>query len=351
MRLGSFVRAPLAAALLVTVGGARAEAGEAPNSISVMGAYTFGDEDRSNIDDAYGASLILGLPWRGRLGVELHAFGDIFETNRDGFTDFYRPGLGLDLVYGIDGRDALSPFALVGAGGVYNDVAPDRLDEFGWFANAGLGLLTASLGDSGVRGRAEVRAVYDPYEVETLDVRVAAGIQIPLPGRARDAALPPPAEEKVRVVEVSTGLHDSDGDGIVDGADQCPATPPDTRVDGQGCTLPEVMQLEDVTFEFDEARLTANAQTVLDALVLPLLQRYPDMIVEVAGHTDDRGSDAYNQRLSQRRAQAVVEHLLGRGIDGNRMSAAGYGEREPLGPNDSDAQRERNRRVELRIRN
>jgi len=71
--------------------------------------------------------------------------------------------------------------------------------------------------------------------------------------------------------------------------------------------------------------------------------------VEIAGHTDARGSDAYNSKLSNQRAQSVMNYLTERGIAADRMSAKGYGESEPVADNETDEGRELNRRVELKI--
>ncbi|MGJ8669598.1 MAG: OmpA family protein, partial [Oceanococcus sp.] len=82
-----------------------------------------------------------------------------------------------------------------------------------------------------------------------------------------------------------------------------------------------------------------------------VMERYPEMMVEVAGHTDSVGSDAYNQQLSQKRSESVRQYLTDKGISADRMSAVGYGESEPVDTNDTKEGRERNRRTELRIKN
>ena len=79
------------------------------------------------------------------------------------------------------------------------------------------------------------------------------------------------------------------------------------------------------------------------------LRRYPQLRVEVAGHTDDRGSHAYNLDLSQRRAQAVLDYFVQMGIDAARLVPKGYGETAPVADNATEAGRAENRRVELRI--
>jgi OOP family OmpA-OmpF porin len=78
------------------------------------------------------------------------------------------------------------------------------------------------------------------------------------------------------------------------------------------------------------------------------LKRYPDLRIEVAGHTDSRGAEAYNQDLSERRANAVATYLRDAGVT-NSVSARGYGESQPVASNDTDEGRQQNRRVVLRV--
>ena len=80
-----------------------------------------------------------------------------------------------------------------------------------------------------------------------------------------------------------------------------------------------------------------------------MLREYEKTIIEVAGHTDSTGSDAYNQRLSERRAQSVAQYLEGQGIRPLRIVTEGYGERYPVASNETAAGRQQNRRVELTL--
>lgn len=140
---------------------------------------------------------------------------------------------------------------------------------------------------------------------------------------------------------------DGDGDGVVDSQDKCPNTPANTPVDNTGCELAAEFELVGVNFEFDSAKLTAGSVAKLDE-ALKILQRHSDLKVEVAGHTDSMGSDAYNQGLSQRRAQAVADYLIGKGANAANMTVKGYGESQPVADNGTDAGRAANRRVEFR---
>ena len=115
-----------------------------------------------------------------------------------------------------------------------------------------------------------------------------------------------------------------------------------------GCKAGDSLVLHGVNFEFDQDRLTANAQVLLDQ-VASELGSHPTIKVEIACHTDSKGSDSYNQKLSQSRATAVLDYLLGKGIDASRMTAQGFGESMPVADNQTDEGREQNRRVELKI--
>lgn len=104
----------------------------------------------------------------------------------------------------------------------------------------------------------------------------------------------------------------------------------------------------DVRFEYDKSDLTAQAQSNLDKLV-GIFSEYPDTDILVVGFTDSKGSDAYNQGLSERRAKSVVNYLEGKGISSSRLSSIGQGETNPRATNDTDAGRAQNRRVEFAI--
>ena len=145
---------------------------------------------------------------------------------------------------------------------------------------------------------------------------------------------------------------DEDRDGVCDGVDKCPGTAAGRKVDAVGCEelfVPERgdLVLEGVTFENDSAQLKPESAATLDSVAASLLA-WPEVRVEVEGHTDSTGSDAYNQKLSQKRAESVRDYLVAKGVDASRLSAKGYGEAEPIADNKSEDGRARNRRVELK---
>lgn len=109
-----------------------------------------------------------------------------------------------------------------------------------------------------------------------------------------------------------------------------------------------VLQLRNIQFEYDSYQLTENSNDALEALE-QLMVINPTLRIELSAHTDDQGSDRYNDRLSALRGQAVASWLKQRGIDGDRIESVGYGKRKPLVDNDSEEHRAINRRVEIKV--
>jgi outer membrane protein OmpA-like peptidoglycan-associated protein len=156
---------------------------------------------------------------------------------------------------------------------------------------------------------------------------------------------------------------DSDGDTVLDGLDKCPDTPAGLKVDADGCPIlvteketelldTGMIQLSDVNFETGKSDILPESFAVLDA-VGTLLGRWPELKIEIGGHTDSRGSNATNQKLSDSRAKAVLAYLLGKfpELKAEQFTAKGYGESKPLVPNNSDLNMAKNRRVEFVVQN
>lgn len=321
--------------------------------LGVLGTYSFPDNGRNNngsdIENATGFSVIYGYERPDHWGIEAQGFLETFETSPSLGTDWYRWGGNVDLTYSFGDRTEFTPFVLAGLGGNYDDVTP-RKDKFTWFGNIGAGFVTAPLTQVGdLRVRGEVRGIYDAFQSGYVDVRLGLGVEIPLFGR-KGVGVPAAPQEVVRIVQVPTGLLDSDGDGVVDEKDKCPDTPAGTRVDGDGCPFAPVTVLKGVNFEIDSDRLRPDAKAILDTLV-ETLKSQPGMKVEIAGHTDSTGSEAYNLKLSDRRAASVRQYLVDHGIPADQVSSKGYGESQPMADNATVEGRELNRRVEWRILN
>jgi outer membrane protein OmpA-like peptidoglycan-associated protein len=153
------------------------------------------------------------------------------------------------------------------------------------------------------------------------------------------AAAPPPPPPPAAPLPV-----DSDGDGVVDGSDQCPATPRGERVGPYGCSCDVIRQ---VNFSSDSAVLTDADKATLDELAATL-GRLKFVSGTVEGHTDSTGTDEYNLGLSERRAQAASDYLQSKGIAVGRMKAVGLGESQPVADNSTAEGRAQNRRVVLK---
>lgn len=135
---------------------------------------------------------------------------------------------------------------------------------------------------------------------------------------------------------------DSDRDGVYDDDDFCPDTPYGARVNDKGCWT-----LEGILFDTGRWDVKPQMSPILDEVVAVLL-RHPDLGVEVQGHTDSRGDAAYNKKLSENRAKAVMKYFIKEGIDPRRLSAVGLGENRPIASNDTPEGRAMNRRVQLK---
>lgn len=108
------------------------------------------------------------------------------------------------------------------------------------------------------------------------------------------------------------------------------------------------VRLKNVYFDFDKTTLQSKSFVELDK-VADFLKQNPSVEIEIAGHTDNKGSDEYNHNLSQGRSQSVVDYLISQGIESNRLAAHGYGEAKPIDTNDTEEGRANNRRVEFTI--
>lgn len=341
--------------------------------VAPMAAYLRPDSARCgaaadcSVDDGLGAVAALGH--RGDF-ANLEVWGQYLTLPYDAggaSGDVQLNGGGLALLVGpfADDRVLARFFGIVGFGLLLRKDHPNYAqDDSTIFGDAGVGYLHPRLFGRDLGLRAELRYRYDvqqpphpagqPHAYS--DIVLHVGLQIPLSDAPAPAA-PLAAPEPVTVVAPA----DADGDGVPDKRDQCPDTPAGTVVTDSGCepaapapvTLEtaragDTIVLHGVNFETARATLTVNAARLLDGVAQQLDAR-PELRVEIGGHTDDRGSDAYNQTLSEQRAQSVQAYLADKGVDAGRLSAVGYGESLPVAGNDTDEGRERNRRVELKV--
>jgi OOP family OmpA-OmpF porin len=325
------------------------------NYVAIIGGYVWPAKSLGTTGAGGTLSGIFGHEFAPHASFEVNLQTSTFETGVNSGTNFYKYGFTADLVYSLWDRKAekpVTPFALIGAGAVQDDFHPfDHVTAY--LLETGVGAVSKPLYD-GMRLRLDARYVRDSKDGGHAEPRLMAGIEIPLgrtvrqveylPGKTeyitREVVAPPPPPPPV---------IDSDGDGVDDAHDLCPNTPRGMKVDEHGCVVAQTFELMGVNFEFNQSRLTPNAQAILAPVGLAFIAQ-PTLRVEIAGHTDSIGSDTSNIVLSQRRAEAVRGYLISKGAAPRQLFAHGYGKSELLVPQEqNDADRERNRRVELRV--
>lgn len=188
----------------------------------------------------------------------------------------------------------------------------------------------------------KIKSKYEANEV-MLGVRYSFG------GKPEEArAETPTQEEPVSVVDPVEFAPAPTDTAPAPLARACEAPKPGERISLEGCKTGDTLVLRGVTFEFNKSTLTPDAKSILDEVADELVAR-GDIKVDVDGHTDAKGSDSYNLNLSESRANTVLQYLSRHGVDPSRMVAHGFGETQPIADNDTDAGRELNRRVELKI--
>jgi OOP family OmpA-OmpF porin len=190
---------------------------------------------------------------------------------------------------------------------------------------------------------------------------VSVGLTYSFGGHAAPPAAPAPAVAPPPAPDCHS--LDDDHDGVNNCDDRCPDTAAGTVVGPDGCPQKVVIDLRGVNFKFDRPKKgehnidptlavpTSDSIAILDQAV-DALKRYPDIKVELDGHTDSVGTDQYNQGLSERRAQIVSDYLTSHGVDASRITAVkGFGESAPIDTNSTKEGRARNRRTELKVEN
>ncbi len=215
-----------------------------------------------------------------------------------------------------------------------------------------------------------------PSRLEFYNRHIQAGLKFKLLGKkatpppppAAPVPPPPPAPEPVKEV-------DTDGDGINDTDDKCPTEAgtakyngcpvPDTDGDGinddddkcptiagvkenDGCPAIPKLNAASIQFVTGSSKLTAGAVKELDDIV-SYMKEYPEVTLQVNGHTDNVGKEELNQTLSEKRAASVVDALVKKGVDASKLTSEGFGMSQPVADNSTPAGRTKNRRVEFKF--
>lgn len=216
--------------------------------------------------------------------------------------------------------------------------------------NLGVGM-QLDLGRVNVRSEVGTRIDFDDQQArignqenQFTDVLASIGLTMALGPEPVAPVAPAPAP-----VQTCADMDD-DGDGVNNCNDKCPGSQAGQTIGPDGCPVPVSIDLKGVNFDFDKSTLRPDAVAILNEAV-EILKRYPELKVEVAGHTDLCGKDDYNQKLSERRAKAVYDYLTSNGVDAGRLAGpVGYGETRPLEQTPQTlpgCKSEMNRRTEL----
>jgi OOP family OmpA-OmpF porin len=295
------------------------------NITPFVGWYMY--EGDQPLDDAFSAGLALGYNFTERWGIE--AAGSWI------WTDSTRPNVGdtesyyyrLDALYHFNPEGKFVPYVVAGVGAI--NIDPYHGDnDTDTFVDYGAGI--KYFFHPNVAFRADMRGVYafgDPEHNATATV----GLTFQLGGKKEEA---PPCV-------------DDDMDGVCDDVDKCPGTPSGLTVDDTGCAqIKEQVSIRLlVEFDFDKAKVKEMYHDDLKEIA-EFMKTYPRTKAVLEGHTDAIGTEAYNQKLSERRAKSVRQYLVDNfGISPDRIESVGYGESQPIADNKTDEGRQRNRRV------
>lgn len=309
--------------------------------VAPFGTY-FNPAGARNADHEAGAGLAIGRIINDYFNVEVKGFWQHLDAGTGGEGDI--AGGSVDLQYYMM-RGTFSPYTVVGIGGM--DTRFANRSSASVLGEAGVGATYDVLDNLSVRGDVRYRYSFEgdggAYAGQTQfhDMVVNVGLVIPLGQKPQALASPAPVAA-APVDDCAT--RDTDLDGVNDCEDRCPGTMRSARVDDTGC--PIRIELRGVNFLYNSDALTESAQRILDGVAGQLLSVPEQRDIEVAGHASSEGSQAYNLRLSQRRSESVARYLKAKGL-ANRLYPKGYGEDYPIADNDSEAGREKNRRVEL----
>jgi OOP family OmpA-OmpF porin len=318
------------------------------------------DKDRGTEDVAFytlGFGKFITPNWS--LDLELNHQNPGFESNDD--LNFSQYGASVDARYHFikEGRN-WAPYVRMGLGA---QKAEEEFDAFpspsspgqreDTFAVANLGVgLQGNYDRVSLRGEIASRIAFDdssivaPNENNFSDFLATVTLLVKL----GDLAAPVVPDEPEPVQQTCADLDD-DGDGVNNCDDKCPNSEAGQAIGPDGCPVPLTIDLKGVNFDFDKDTLRPDAEAIL-AEAVSILQKYPQLKVEVAGHTDSVGTEQYNQGLSERRAATVYKYLTDNGVGADRLVGPnGFGESRPIDTNDTAEGRARNRRTELNVQN
>lgn len=302
--------------------------------IAPQAGVTIADGNRDvNNNGFYG--LAIGKHINEDWSAELNALSGR-HGGRNGAPGTRITALSFDALRVFDRDATFSPFVTAGAGMIM-DVPNGGDTENHLLAQAGVGALVHlwedSSGATNFSLRPEVKVRWDDngnYQ-HPVDMLLGIGFEFAF-GAPRPEAAPPPPPPPPPPAPAATA----------------PAAPPPAASPAPPPRLVGEITLRGVHFATNKAQLTPESSAILDPIAASL-KAYPDLRVEVQGHTDGRGTAAYNLKLSQARANAVRDYLIAQGVPPDELTAKGYGKTRPIADNRTAQGRARNRRVVLEV--
>jgi len=355
------------------------------NEISAMAGYNFTEGNVGIKDDGYavgGLELQFNKP-DSKISPEisvLYMSGVDYDDNVAPGADTSITRVLLNGVYSFDAIEAavpVVPFVKAGAGYEFVGNEIENYNDDGFVVDAGAGVKFQFADAWAFKAEAIYLAKVDNKHNTTADNNLIG--LVGLTYSFGEVAKPAPKAEVVEEVVIVAAVveKDTDGDGVLDSMDKCPATPAGTLVNAEGCPVvldddndgvenakdlcpntpagdkvdtngcPLTINLH-INFANDSAEIPADANALLDQYAA-FLKRNPYYSAKIVGYTDNVGSAEYNQKLSEKRAKAVVNALIERGVDPKQLSAIGMGELNPIASNDTPEGRALNRRIEAEM--
>jgi OOP family OmpA-OmpF porin len=340
------------------IAGTLAMAEQKKFEISPMFGYNFAEGNLNIKDDGYpvgGIEVQFNTP-DSKISPEfslLYSEGVQYKTTND--TKILRGAF--NGVYTFDALDFAVPFAKVGVG--YEKVSNEvTQNESGFFADAGAGVKFPMTDYLALKLEAIYMAKFNSNNAGCADSNLVtmAGLTFAFGGEEqKPAPVAAPVEEKiaesvavpaavaVAVTAVTDG--DDDKDGVANSIDRCPNTVAGAAVDTHGCAIKIALEIH---FEYDSAAIKPSSDLAIQEYA-DFLKKYTDYSSKIVGHTDSRGSEVYNQKLSEKRAQNVVNALVTKGVNTKQLSALGQGEKSPVASNMNAEGRAQNRRIEAEM--